>query len=66
MFAPLKKRIRLEIKNFKMMKFAWDGYVTYAWGQNELNSITKSGHGGIFGGAYLGATIIDAADTFYY
>ena len=50
-----------------MMKFAWDGYVVYAWGQNELNPITKSGHSGsIFGSAYLGATIIDAADTFLF
>jgi len=49
-----------------MMKFAWDGYVAHAWGQNELNPITKSGHSGsIFGSAHLGATIVDAADTFF-
>uniref|UniRef100_A0A915LEK1 alpha-1,2-Mannosidase n=1 Tax=Meloidogyne javanica TaxID=6303 RepID=A0A915LEK1_MELJA len=50
----------------EMMKFAWDGYVAHAWGQNELNPITKSGHSGsIFGSAHLGATIVDAADTLY-
>jgi mannosyl-oligosaccharide alpha-1,2-mannosidase len=48
-----------------MMKLAWNGYVQYAWGDNELKPITKVGHSGsIFGRAQLGASIVDAADTF--
>lgn len=55
-------------KNFvkNMMKLAWNGYVQYAWGDNELKPITKVGHSGsIFGRAQLGASIVDAADTLY-
>jgi len=49
-----------------MMVHAWSNYVKYAWGQNELRPISKSGHSaGIFGQTALGATIIDAADTLY-
>ena len=50
----------------QMMVHAWSNYVKYAWGQNELRPISKSGHSaGIFGQTALGATIIDAADTLY-
>ena len=49
-----------------MMKTAWDGYEKYAFGQNELKPISKSGHSaGIFGGSAMGASIIDALDTLY-
>ncbi|XP_074035563.1 mannosyl-oligosaccharide alpha-1,2-mannosidase IA isoform X2 [Leptinotarsa decemlineata] len=55
---------REEIK--KMMKHAWDNYVRYAWGKNELKPISKRGHvGSIFGSLPLGATIIDGLDTLY-
>lgn len=48
------------------MKHAWDNYVTYAWGKNELRPMSKRGHtGSIFGSQPLGATILDAIDTLY-
>ena len=48
------------------MKFAWDMYSTYAWGQNELKPISRRGHSAsIFGTSNLGATIIDGLDTLY-
>ena len=28
----------------EMTKHAWSNYVKYAWGENELNPITKSGY----------------------
>ena len=37
------------------MRHAWDSYVTYAWGHDELDPIAKRGKDG-FGG--LGATVI--------
>lgn len=49
-----------------MMRFAWDMYEKYAWGQNELKPISHHGHSAsIFGNTALGATIIDAMDTLY-
>ena len=49
-----------------MMKHAWDNYVKYAWGANELRPISKKGHSAsIFGSLSLGATIVDAVDTLY-
>ena len=36
------------------MKHAWDSYVTYAWGHDELDPIARTGKDG-FGG--LGATV---------
>ena len=49
-----------------MMMHAWTNYVKYAWGQNELKPIARSGYSAkIFGHGTLGATIIDAADTLY-
>lgn len=48
------------------MKFAWDGYVKYAWGQNELSPNSLQGHfANIFGSYNTGATIIDSLDTLY-
>ncbi|CAI4229900.1 unnamed protein product [Auanema sp. JU1783] len=55
---------RVSIK--QMMKFAWDGYVKYAWGSNELRPISRTGHSAsIFGSGDMGASIIDAIDTLY-
>ena len=45
----------------KMMKHAWDGYVQYAWGANELRPISrKPNTESIYGSAQLGATIVDS------
>lgn len=50
----------------EMMKHAWDNYVRYAWGKNELRPISKRGHSAsIFGTMSLGATIVDGLDTLY-
>ena len=49
-----------------MMKDAWDDYVRYAWGDNELRPVTQTGYtGGIFGTAKIGSTIVDSLDTLY-
>ena len=49
-----------------MMQHAWSNYAKYAWGENELNPIAKSGHSAqIFGKARSGATIVDSLDTLY-
>ncbi|GFU07158.1 mannosyl-oligosaccharide alpha-1,2-mannosidase IA, partial [Nephila pilipes] len=49
-----------------MMKHAWDNYVQYAWGQNELRPLSKRGHSaGIFGKTALGASIVDGLNTLY-
>jgi len=50
----------------KMMQHAWDGYVKYAWGKNELRPISLRGHtANIFGSSSMGATIVDALDTLH-
>ena len=49
-----------------MMQHAWNGYVSYAWGTNELRPISKGGHSAsIFGAGSMGATIVDAMSTMY-
>ena len=49
-----------------MMQHAWSNYVKYAWGENELNPISRTGHSaGIFGNTKIGASIIDALDTLW-
>lgn len=49
-----------------MMKFAWQMYVKYAWGQNELKPLSRRGHSAsVFGSTALGATIVDGLDTLY-
>lgn len=49
-----------------MMKHAWDGYVDYAWGFNEVRPMSKQPHTeSIFGGEKLGASIVDGIDTLY-
>ncbi|XP_030762202.1 mannosyl-oligosaccharide alpha-1,2-mannosidase IA-like [Sitophilus oryzae] len=55
---------RLKVK--QMMKHAWDNYVRYAWGKNELRPVSKRGHNGsVFGSQPLGASILDGLDTLY-
>ncbi|XP_049821507.1 mannosyl-oligosaccharide 1,2-alpha-mannosidase IA-like isoform X1 [Aethina tumida] len=50
----------------EMTKHAWDNYVRYAWGKNELRPISKRGHtGSIFGSMPIAATILDGLDTLY-
>ncbi|XP_072178341.1 mannosyl-oligosaccharide 1,2-alpha-mannosidase IA-like [Diadema setosum] len=50
----------------EMMLHAWNGYVTYAWGANELKPIARTGHSAsIFGRSAMGATIIDGIDTLF-
>lgn len=51
----------------QMANLAWKNYEKYAWGQNELKPISKTGHSaGIFGAStQLGATIVDGLDTLY-
>jgi mannosyl-oligosaccharide alpha-1,2-mannosidase len=49
-----------------MMQHAWDGYVKYAWGKNEVRPVSLRGHtASIFGQASMGATIVDSLDTLY-
>lgn len=50
-----------------MARHAWDGYVKYAWGDNELKPLSKRGHSAaIFGkNSKMGATIVDSLDTLY-
>ena len=49
-----------------MIKHAWDGYVKYAMGENELKPMSKRGHSaGIFGKSKLGATLVDSLDTLF-
>ena len=50
-----------------MAKHSWDGYVKYAWGDNELKPVSKRGHSAaIFGkNTKMGATIVDSLDTLY-
>lgn len=58
-------KIRRE-KIVEMTKFAWDMYVKYAWGANELKPISKRGHSAnIFGNSKMGATIVDSLDTLH-
>jgi len=45
-----------------MMRHAWnDGYVKYAWGEDELHPLSKKGENGW----KLGLTLIDSLDTLY-
>ena len=47
-----------------MMKEAWNSYVQYAWGHNELKPLTKEPKTDtIFGAAKNGLTIVDSLDT---
>ena len=52
-----------------MMRHAWGGYETYAWGQDELNPLAKKGKLGVMGGlggfSGMGASLVDAMSTLY-
>jgi Glycosyl hydrolase family 47 len=43
------------------MKHAWDGYVKYAWGQDDLKPLSHKGTNWLA----QGATIVDSLDTLY-
>ncbi|KAH8866665.1 Mannosyl-oligosaccharide 1,2-alpha-mannosidase IB [Schistosoma japonicum] len=64
---PVNKTIVLmRDKVREMMKFAWNGYATYAWGSNELRPVSKTGHlPSVLGTEPLGASLIDGLDTLY-
>ncbi|KAK1303943.1 Mannosyl-oligosaccharide 1,2-alpha-mannosidase MNS1 [Acorus calamus] len=57
---PINIQRREKVK--KAMLHAWNSYVTYAWGNDELQPQSKNGADS-FGG--LGATIVDSLDTLY-
>ena len=49
-----------------MMKHAWDGYVQYAWGSQELRPVTRQAHkSSLFGSLNTGLTIVDSLSTLY-
>lgn len=49
-----------------MMKEAWDNYVRYAWGYNELKPVTREPKkDSIFGPSKMGLSIVDAMPTLY-
>lgn len=49
-----------------MIKHAWDGYVKYAFGENELKPISKTAYkSGVFGNTKMGVTLVDSLDTLY-
>ncbi|XP_043218312.1 mannosyl-oligosaccharide 1,2-alpha-mannosidase IA-like [Amphibalanus amphitrite] len=59
---PVMRFRRRKIK--EMMRHAWKGYVTYAWGEDELRPVSRRGRSaGMFGRQAMGATIVDALDT---
>jgi mannosyl-oligosaccharide alpha-1,2-mannosidase len=58
LLAPKNKR-QTAVRD--AMEHAWKAYQTYAWGYDELQSISKT-PSSWFG---LGLTIVDAIDTLY-
>uniref|UniRef100_A0A671K3M3 alpha-1,2-Mannosidase n=1 Tax=Sinocyclocheilus anshuiensis TaxID=1608454 RepID=A0A671K3M3_9TELE len=57
--------LNLFVLCLQMMKFAWDNYKRYAWGNNELRPLTRNGHLGNMFGGLRGASIVDSLDTLY-
>ncbi|KAI6186259.1 Alpha-1,2-Mannosidase [Aphelenchoides besseyi] len=60
--------VLVERRNFvkDMARHAWNNYVKYTWGKNELKPISLTSHSQpIFGGDGMGATIVDSADTLF-
>ena len=47
-----------------MMRFAWSGYETYAWGHDELRPVSKTARDWL-GPTGLAASIVDALDTLW-
>ncbi|XP_078447714.1 mannosyl-oligosaccharide 1,2-alpha-mannosidase MNS1-like [Wolffia australiana] len=58
--SPVDAERREKVK--EAMLHAWNSYVKYAWGQDELQPQTRNGVDS-FGG--LGATVVDSLDTLY-
>ncbi|KAI9358912.1 glycoside hydrolase [Zopfochytrium polystomum] len=48
----------------EMMKHAWSGYASYAWGMDELNPLSKTGYNWYAPGT-LWQTALDSLDTLY-
>ena len=52
-----------------MMRHAWWGYETYAWGKDELNPVSLRGKLGVLGGMNgfrgMGASLVDAMSTLH-
>ena len=49
-----------------MMKHAWDGYVQYAWGYQELKPVSRQIQSSTkHGNSKNGLTIVDSLDTLY-
>jgi len=46
-----------------MMKLAWDGYVKYAWGTDELKPVSKTSRNWIGNG--IAASVLDSLDTLH-
>ncbi|KAG2568570.1 hypothetical protein PVAP13_7NG326100 [Panicum virgatum] len=59
-FDPVNNERREKVK--EAMLHAWNSYVKYAWGMDELQPQSKNGINS-FGG--LGATLVDSLDTLY-
>ncbi|CAL5015022.1 unnamed protein product [Urochloa decumbens] len=57
---PVNNERREKVK--EAMQHAWNSYVKYAWGMDELQPQSKNGINS-FGG--LGATLVDSLDTLY-
>jgi len=57
---PVNNERREKVK--EAMLHAWNSYVKYAWGMDELQPQSKNGINS-FGG--LGATLVDSLDTLY-
>ncbi|XP_052152778.1 mannosyl-oligosaccharide 1,2-alpha-mannosidase MNS1-like [Oryza glaberrima] len=57
---PINNERREKVK--EAMAHAWNSYVKYAWGMDELQPQSKNGVNS-FGG--LGATLVDSLDTLY-
>uniref|UniRef100_A0A671K262 alpha-1,2-Mannosidase n=1 Tax=Sinocyclocheilus anshuiensis TaxID=1608454 RepID=A0A671K262_9TELE len=62
---PDSETLQRREKVKEMMKFAWDNYKRYAWGNNELRPLTRNGHLGNMFGGLRGASIVDSLDTLY-
>ena len=49
-----------------MMQHAWDGYVQYAWGYQELKPVSRQiQSSATLGNPKNGLTIVDSLDTLY-
>lgn len=56
----LARQRRKQIRN--AMKHAWEGYRTYAWGQDEIKPLSKQGHDNMGG---MGVTLVDSLSTLW-